>query len=78
MSELAAEIAAPLAAWLEERDNAALDQACAWAKAHPLDVGALLRWVNDYGADEETTSLALRRLRFAIGLPVIAGPACRR
>jgi hypothetical protein len=78
MSEPVAELAVPLRAWLEDRDATALDRACIWAKAHPFDVGALLQWVSDYGADEETTSLALRRLRFAIGLPVIAGPVCRR
>ena len=39
---------------------------------------ALLSFVADYGAQREATQLALRRLRFAIGLPVVAGPVCRR
>lgn len=67
-----------LAAWLDDGDAAALDRACAIARAEPIEVDALLRFVADYGAPRETTQLALRRLRFAIGLPVVAGPVCRR
>lgn len=69
---------AHLAAWLDERDAAGLDAACAIAKREAVDVDALLSFVADYGAERETTQLALRRLRFAIGLPVVPGPVCRR
>lgn len=69
---------AHLEAWLDDGDRAALDAACAIARSEPVDVDALLRFVSDYGASPEATQRALRRLRFAIGLPVIAGPVCRR
>ena len=67
-----------LTAWLDDRDAVRLDAACAIAKREPVDVDALLSFVADYGAARDATDLALRRLRFAIGLPVIAGPVCRR
>ncbi|WP_293367360.1 hypothetical protein [Nevskia sp.] len=67
-----------LAAWLDDGDAAGLDAACAMAKREPVDVDALLSFVADYGASRDATDLALRRLRFAIGLPVVAGPVCRR
>lgn len=67
-----------LADWLDDGDAAALDAACAFARREPVDVDALLRHVADYGAPREATDLALRRLRHAIGLPVVAGPVCRR
>ncbi len=67
-----------LEAWLDDGDAAALDAACMIARRDPIDVDALLSFVADYGAPRETTQLALRRLRFAIGLPVVAGPVCRR
>lgn len=67
-----------LETWLDDGDSAALDAACVIARRDPIDVDALLRFVADYRAPREATQLALRRLRFAIGLPVVAGPVCRR
>lgn len=69
---------AHLEAWLDDGDAAALDAACAIARRDPVDVDALLNFVSDHGAPRDATDLALRRLRFAIGLPVVAGPVCRR
>lgn len=69
---------AHLAAWLDDADAAALDAACAIARDEPVDVDALLAFVAGYGAERPLADLALRRLRFAIGLPVVAGPVCRR
>lgn len=67
-----------LARWFDNEDAAALEQAGLLAKRHPVDVDALLNWTRDYGGSAQATSLALRRLRYAIGLPVVAGPVCRR
>lgn len=72
------DIHAALAAWFDDEDAAALSRACALAGQTALDVDRLLSWTRDYGGSQQATSLALRRLRFAIGLPVVAGPVCRR
>lgn len=69
---------AALSVWLEDRDAAALEQACAWVKTHPVDIAGLLDWLAGYDGDREACDLAARRLRFALGLPVIPGPICRR
>lgn len=67
-----------LTAWFDDEDTAALNRACVLAGQAALDVDQLLSWTRDYGGSAQATSLALRRLRFAIGLPVVAGPVCRR
>ncbi|GAC1627485.1 MAG: hypothetical protein NVS9B10_16520 [Nevskia sp.] len=66
-----------VARWLDDGDRSALAQACALAKATPVDVDTLLAWVRDHGAEPNAAELALRRLRFALGLPVVPGPVCR-
>lgn len=63
--------------WLEDGRAEALTEACRLAQALPVDVDALLVWVRDHGASAERSELATRRLRFAMGLPVIPGPVCR-
>ena len=73
-----ADIHEALSRWFEDDDAAALEQACQRARTTAIDIDALLNWTRDYGGTAAATSLALRRLRFAIGLPVIAGPVCRR
>lgn len=77
-SDPTARVESALVAWLDDDDASALDAACRLAQALPVDVGALLAWVADYGAAPQPTELALRRLRFALGLPVVPGPVCRR
>lgn len=72
-----AALEAILPRWLDDGEASALAEACALAKAQPVDVDALLRWVAGYGATAQATDLAIRRLRFALGLPVIPGPVCR-
>ncbi|MCQ8779900.1 hypothetical protein NQU49_25150, partial [Escherichia coli] len=59
-------------------DAAALERAGRLAREQPVDIDWLLNWTRDYGGSTQATRLALRRLRFALGLPVIAGPVCRR
>lgn len=66
-----------LSRYLDEGDWEALERGCDAVRAHPLDVDALLSWVQGFGAAPALESLALRRLRFALGLPVVAGPVCR-
>ncbi len=73
-----AEIHAALARWFDDEDAAALDHAGTLARQRPVDIDTLLNWTRDYGGGPRATSLALRRLRYALGLPVIAGPVCRR
>ncbi len=67
-----------LSAWFDDDDSAALEHACELARTQVRDIDALLTWVRDYGGSAAATALAQRRLRFALGLPVIAGPVCRR
>jgi hypothetical protein len=69
---------AALSRWLEDGDRAALETAHAQAlQMKGIDVGALLEWIDDHGIDSTRTDLALRRIRHALGLPVVAGPVCR-
>lgn len=72
------ELTSALAAWFDDNDAAALEQAGRLAREQPIDIDWLLNWTRDYGGSTQATSLALRRLRFALGLPVVAGPVCRR
>lgn len=69
---------ARLQAWLDDGDAVALADACEIARREPIDVDATLAFVRDHGDEPERITHALRRLRFAIGLPVVAGPVCRR
>lgn len=78
MSHDPAELQALLLAWLDDGDAEALSGACTIARRDAIDVDATLSFVRDRGDDPERIALALRRLRFAIGLPVVAGPVCRR
>lgn len=73
-----ADIHEALGRWFDDDDAAALEQACQRARMTAIDIDALLCWTRDYGGTAQATGLALRRLRFAIGLPVVAGPVCRR
>ncbi len=77
MTEMTREVQAVLSPYLDDGDSAALERACAMARDNPVDVDALLVWIQDYGAAANLSALAERRLRFAIGLPVVAGPVCR-
>jgi hypothetical protein len=64
--------------WLEDGDRAALESAHMRAvQMKGIDVGALLEWIEDNRSDATRTELALRRMRHAVGLPVVAGPVCR-
>lgn len=77
MTELAP-LQAALTRWLDDGERPALETAHALAMtAKGLDVGALLQWIADHGDDPGRTDLALRRIRHAVGLPVVAGPVCR-
>lgn len=77
MNELI-ELQTALARWLDDGDRAELETAHRLAtRASGLDVGALLQWIDDHGDDVVRTDLARRRIRHAVGLPVVAGPACR-
>ncbi|TXH02900.1 MAG: hypothetical protein E6R07_13970 [Nevskiaceae bacterium] len=73
-----AQVQAHLRDWFENEDAAALDAVCALAQAQPVDVAALLRWI-DAQSDVEATArdLALRRVRRALGLPMMPGAPCR-
>lgn len=73
-----AEIHAALVRWFDDEDATALDRAGTLARQQPIDIDALLNWTRDYGGNAPATSRALRRLRYALGLPVVAGPVCRR
>lgn len=72
------ELTRALAAWFDDENAAALEQAGRLAREQPVDIDWLLTWTRDYGGSAQATRLALRRLRFALGLPVVAGPVCRR
>lgn len=77
MSTATDTVCAALEPWLEDGSSESLDAACRLAKALPVDVDALLVWVRDHETTAERRELATRRLRFALGLPVIPGPVCR-
>lgn len=72
-----AAVLALLRGWLDEDDPSGLDRACALAAAEPVDVGALLGWVQAFRGDPERRRQALRALRAALRLPAVPGPACR-
>lgn len=72
-----AEVIALLRAWLDEEQDDALDRACALAAARPVDVGALLGWVQAFRCSPQRRQQAVRALRAALRLPAIPGPACR-
>lgn len=71
------QITSELEAFFEGEDRAALERACVLARNHPLDIAALLDWLQNYRADRDAKSMATRLLRAALNLPVIAGPVCR-
>lgn len=72
-----AAVIALLRAWLDEDDPSGLDRACALAAAEPVDVGALLDWVQAFRGDPQRRRQALRALRAALRLPAVPGPVCR-
>lgn len=64
--------------FLDEQDRAALEQACRLAASTPtLDMSELLRRVRTARAEQAVKAEALRRLRAALQLPAMPGPACR-
>lgn len=77
MSDLAA-ITEQLERWFDEGERAALDEAGRLAAAQPVDIDALLHWVDTVrGPGPEARDLARRALRFALGLRVVPGAVCR-
>lgn len=77
-SDATAPVQAHLRDWFEHEDAAALDAACALAQAQPVDVAALLRWIDAQSdAEAATRDLAQRRVRRALGLPMMPGAPCR-
>ncbi len=67
-----------LDAHFENGDAASLEQACAAAPASATDIAELLRWLQfDAVAEPEVLDLATRRLRRALGLPMMPGAVCR-
>ena len=78
MNDPTAGVQAQLQIWLDDGQAAALDQACALAKAGAVDVNRLLSWLQDEVIAENTArDLAIRRIRRALGLPMMPGPVCR-
>lgn len=64
--------------YFDEADVAALDQACALAATTPgIDLADLLAFVGSHAGERSDRARALRRLRAALGLPPMPGPACR-
>ena len=77
MSDLAA-ITEQLERWFDEGERAALDEAGRLAAEGPVDIEALLRWIDTVrGPSAEARDLARRALRFALGLRVVPGAVCR-
>lgn len=72
-----ATVIALLRTWLDEEDPDGLDRACALAASQPVDVGALLGWLQAFRCDPARRRLALRSLRAALQLPAVPGAACR-
>lgn len=70
-------VIAPLRAWLDEEDETGLDRACALAAAGPVDIAALLGWVEGFRCDPQRRRQALRALRATLRLPAVPGPVCR-
>ena len=69
---------ASLARYLDEEDGpAALQDACAQVDAAPLDITALLDWLQRYRCEPLRKTLATRAMRAALRLPAIPGPVCR-
>ena len=61
-----------------EGDAAALDAACVAASDRATDIAELLRWLQeDAVAEPVALDLATRRLRRAMGLPMMPGAPCR-
>lgn len=77
-ANLPAELTAPLSDYLdEESDEAALRRAGEWARNNPVDIAALLEWVQRYPAARERKARAQVVLRAALGLRLVPGPVCR-
>lgn len=70
-------ITAALDRFFETADRAALDEACRVAASEVFDIDRLLAWLEAAPADEAPKDLAVRRIRAAIGLPLLPGAACR-
>lgn len=67
-----------LARYLDEDDRTSLQAACKMLRGARVDMAALLDWLDHHRGDAERKSLAVRQVRAALGLPLIAGPVCRR
>ncbi len=70
-------IQAALIRYLDFDEREGLEAACALAAHEPVDIAALLDWVQHYRCAPENRTQALRSLRAALGLKTIPGPVCR-
>ena len=71
-------IKALLDAHFEDGDAALLEHACAAAPNSATDIAELLRWLqSDAVAEPEVLDLVTRRMRRALGLPMMPGAVCR-
>ena len=78
MNDVTREIQTRLLQWFDEGDTKALDAACALTKSAAVDIARLLQWLDHEAiADDAARDLATRRLRRALGLPMMPGAVCR-
>lgn len=79
MSAIPAELDELLSLYLDEEEDGegALRRAGEWAGRHPVDIAALLEWVQRYPASRERRQRAQVVLRAALGLRLVPGPVCR-
>lgn len=77
MSIADTQIRAALERYLDLDEQDGLDEACALAAQAPIDIAALLDWVQRYRCAPQNRARALTALRAALRLPVIPGPPCR-
>jgi hypothetical protein len=78
VSDRTAEIKARFEACFDVDAVASIDEICAEAARSSTDIAELLRWLQqDAVAEPQTLTLATRRLRRALGLPMIPGAVCR-
>lgn len=68
----------PFERWFDDGERAALDRACELAAVTPLDLPALLAWLESAPAPAEARRIAVSALRYRLGLPVVPGAPCRK